>query len=66
MSATTFATPPPAGGFVKASAIARLYNITPHSIYKWAKSGKIPSVTFEGTVRFDVDAVRSVIEGRAL
>lgn len=55
--------PPPPQAFVKASTIARLYNTTPPPIYKWAKEGKIPSVSFQGTVRFDLGAVRAVIEG---
>ncbi len=50
--------------FVKAAAIAKLYNTTPTTIYKWAKEGKIPSVTFQGTVRFDLEAVRAKIEGK--
>ena len=52
----------PAGGFVKASELAKLYKTTPPTIYKWAKDGKIPSIAFQGTIRFDLVAVRSVIE----
>ena len=48
--------------FVKAAVIARLYSVTPSTVYKWAKERKIPCVAFQGTVRFDLDAVRAVIE----
>lgn len=61
MSAT--ASPIQGQSFVKASAIAKLYNVTVPTIYLWARAGKIPSVTFESTVRFDLAAVRAVIEG---
>ena len=63
MSASASVLPPPTQAFVKASAIAKLYNTTPPTIYKWAKERKIPSVSFQGTVRFDLEAVRAVIEG---
>ncbi len=57
--------PPKERAFVKAFAIAKHYNTTPATIYKWAKEKKIPSVSFQGTVRFDMEAVRAVIEGAA-
>ena len=60
---TAIASPPPGPGFVKASAIAKRYDVTSPTIYKWAKEGKIPSVSFQKTVRFDMEAVRAVIEG---
>jgi hypothetical protein len=50
-------------GFVKAPVIAKFYDTTPPTIYKWAKDGKIPSVSFQGTIRFDFDKVRAAIEG---
>jgi predicted DNA-binding transcriptional regulator AlpA len=53
----------PTAVFIKASALAKRYATTSATIYKWAKQGKIPSVTFQGTVRFDLEAVRAVIEG---
>ena len=58
--------PPPQKAFVKASTIAKLYNVTPSAVFRWAKAGKIPKVSFEGTIRFDLEAVRAVIEGGAL
>lgn len=62
MSAAT--SPPAEGqGFVKAPVIAKLYNVTPVTVYQWAKDKKIPSLTFQGTVRFNLAAVRAVIEG---
>ena len=57
--------PPLQTAFVKASTIAKFYNVTPSAIFRWAKAKKIPSVSFEGTVRFDIEAVRAVIEGVA-
>lgn len=49
---------------VKAAEIAKRYSITPAVVYRWAKLGKIPSVTFQGTVRFDLAAVCETIEGK--
>ena len=49
--------------FVTAAAIARIYKTTTVTIYRWAKTGKIPSISFEGMVRFDKRKVRSKIEG---
>lgn len=51
------------GEFVKASAIAKLYGVTSATAYRWAAEGKIPSLKFQGTTRFDLAAVRAVIEG---
>jgi hypothetical protein len=48
---------------VKAAVIAEIYDVTPTLIYKWANDGKIPSIRFMGTRRFDLAAVRNVIEG---
>ncbi len=62
MSAT--ASIPTGQSFVKASAIAKLYSVTVPTVYLWARTGKIPSVTFESTVRFDLEQVRAVIEGK--
>lgn len=52
-------------GKVKAEAIAKYYDTTAPTIYKWAKDGKIPCIRFGGTVRFDFEAVRNAIEGGA-
>lgn len=51
--------------WVKASVIAEYYDTTPPTIYNWAKEGKIPSLKFEGTIRFNFDAVKKAIEGGA-
>ena len=53
----------PPGGFKKAIDIAKIYNVTKSTIYKWAEDKKIPSIHFVDTVRFDETAVRIVIEG---
>jgi excisionase family DNA binding protein len=63
MSAT--ASPPVSGGFAKASEIAKFYTVTTATIYKWERDGKIPGVRFQGTVRFNLEAVRAKIEGGA-
>jgi hypothetical protein len=52
-------------GYVKAAVIAEKYAVTQTCIRLWAKSGKIPSIRFEGCVRFDPAAVAAVIEGGA-
>jgi excisionase family DNA binding protein len=64
MSATAIAEQP-GRGKVKADTIAKYYDTTAPTIYKWAKEGKIPSIRFEGTIRFDFEAVRKAIEGGA-
>jgi predicted site-specific integrase-resolvase len=54
---------------VKAAVIAKLYDVTPSLIYKWARDGKIPCVRFSGTTRFNLDAVCNVVgngKGQAL
>lgn len=48
---------------VTAKPIARFYSVTEPTIYKWAKEGKIPSIRFQNTIRFDFAAVRQAIEG---
>jgi excisionase family DNA binding protein len=49
--------------FVKASVIAKYYDITPPTVYRWANEGHIPSVRFENTIRFNFEAVKAAIEG---
>ena len=49
--------------FVKARDIAEIYGVTVPCVFKWARDGKIPSVAFESTVRFDLEKVRAKIEG---
>ena len=36
-----------------ATEVAELFALSPKSIYKKARSGSIPSIRFEGVVRFD-------------
>jgi excisionase family DNA binding protein len=61
------AAPPQEGqGFVTAKPIAKFYSVTEQTIYTWAHRKKIPCTRFQGTVRFNFEAVRAVIEGRAL
>lgn len=50
---------------VTARYLAKLYLVTPECIGRWAKLGKIPSIRFQGTVRYNLAAVRAAIEGRA-
>jgi excisionase family DNA binding protein len=49
--------------YVKASVIAQYYDITPPTVYRWANEGRIPSMRFESTIRFDFEAVKAAIEG---
>jgi excisionase family DNA binding protein len=61
---TATALPPTEGqGFVTAKPIAKFYSVTEPTVYRWAKDGKIPSVKFQGTIRFDFAAVRAAVEG---
>jgi len=52
-------------GFVTAKPIAKFYSVTEPTIYKWANDGKIPSIRFQGTIRFNFEEVRATIEGGA-
>jgi excisionase family DNA binding protein len=49
--------------YVKASVIAQYYDITPPTVYRWANEGRIPSMRFENTIRFNFEAVKAAIEG---
>jgi hypothetical protein len=49
--------------FVKAGYIAKFYEVTPAAVRFWAKTGKIPSLKFESTLRFNLADVRAKIEG---
>jgi excisionase family DNA binding protein len=49
--------------YVKASVIAQYYDITPPTVYRWANEGRIPSMRFESTIRFNFEAVKAAIEG---
>jgi excisionase family DNA binding protein len=57
------ATQPQGPGFVTANPIAKFYSVTEATVYRWAKEGKIPSTKFQGTIRFDFEAVRAAVEG---
>lgn len=48
---------------VTASRIAKRYKTSKSNIYLWAKKRKIPSISFEGIVRFSLSAVKAAIEG---
>jgi len=52
--------------FVRAADIAARYSVTTASVYHWAKVGKIPSVKFAGTTRFDPEAVAAIIERKGV
>lgn len=62
---SAIASPQQERGKTTAAVIARHYSTTAPTIYKWAKEGKIPSIRFQGTIRFDFEAVRQAIEGGA-
>jgi hypothetical protein len=48
---------------VTAAKIAKRYKVTPTTVYRWADTDKIPSLKFEGIVRFSLSKVRRIIEG---
>jgi len=52
----------PTTGYVTAKPIAKFFSVAQPTIYRWAENKKIPSLRFEGTVRFDFNAVRLAIE----
>ncbi|MBU6170665.1 MAG: helix-turn-helix domain-containing protein [Verrucomicrobia bacterium] len=51
---------------VTASQLAKRYKVTNPTVYLWAKLGKIPCIKFERTIRFDLQAVINLIEGREM
>jgi hypothetical protein len=53
----------PEDNFVKAGKIAKIYDVDPSTVYKWADKKKIPCVEFEGIRRFHIPSVRKCIEG---
>jgi hypothetical protein len=63
-SANTIATPETLPQFVTAGQIAKLYKITPAAVRFWAKTGRVPCLKFEGTLRFDLAKVRQTVEGK--
>jgi hypothetical protein len=48
---------------VRADAIAQIYKVEVSIVYKWAKTGKIPSEKIQGIRRFHVPSVRQKLEG---
>ena len=50
---------------VTARDLAKLYRVSPECIGRWAKMGKIPVIRFEGTVRYNLAAVRRAVEGES-
>jgi hypothetical protein len=48
---------------VRADVIAQIYNVEVSIVYKWAKTGKIPSEKIQGIRRFHVPSVRQKLEG---
>lgn len=49
--------------FVRASAIAKRYDVTERSVFNWAAAGLIPFVRIgEKTIRFDLAAVVAKLE----
>jgi len=42
---------------LRASDVARIFDVTPQHIYKMAASGKIPSFRVSGAIRFDPQAL---------
>jgi len=55
--------PNPDDCLVKARVIAKIYDVDPSTVYKWAETKKIPCVEFEGIRRFHIPSVRARIEG---
>lgn len=48
---------------VTTKELAKFYRVTMACVRFWASSGRIPCIKFERTLRFDLAAVRQVIEG---
>ena len=50
--------------FVSAEVIAKRYSVTSRAVLLWAAQGIIPSIRIgQKTVRFNIVAVRSALEG---
>lgn len=41
--------------------VAEMFNVSEFTIYKWAKSGKLPSFTIGGLIRFEYDEIMAYI-----
>lgn len=51
-----------------APEVAALFRVTPATVYRWAKTGKLAAITVGGTVRFrneDVQALLDTTDGVA-
>lgn len=42
---------------LRVKKVAELFNVTELTVYRWAKSGKIPSFNIGGVIRFDYDEI---------
>jgi len=49
---------------VRASMIAKRYDVSERCVRNWAETGIIPSIRIGKTVRFDMEAVIEAIEGK--
>ncbi|UKJ44262.1 helix-turn-helix domain-containing protein [Lysinibacillus sp. ACHW1.5] len=47
--------------FLTAKKVAELFNVTELTVYRWAKSGKVPSFNVGGVIRFDYDEIMEYI-----
>lgn len=47
--------------FLSVKQIAELFNVSELTVYKWAKSDKIPYFTIGGLIRFDYDEIMAYI-----
>lgn len=48
-----------------APEVAALFRVTPATVYRWAKTGKLAAITVGGTVRFREDEVRRLLDAPA-
>lgn len=54
----------PAPRLLKVAEVAELLGVSRRTIYKWARSGVLPSVKIGGVLRFKPDAVTALIDGK--
>lgn len=47
--------------FLSVKQIAELFNVSELTVYKWAKSDKIPHFTIGRLIRFDYDEIMACI-----
>ena len=43
--------------FMSVKHVAELFNVSELTVYRWAKSGKIPSFNVGGVIRFEYDEI---------